>query len=129
MLLLPPVIEWANALTLTLPVKFFEGPEDPEFGHHNLVGTFTLAPGGQGETKQGMFEEDQLILSVKGRREQRSKLVQSARELDIMLRNIANATIWGTYVRYVLRQGSVGTSFEDPERDRIIATYLIETGN
>lgn len=129
MLMLSPVVDWLNDLALTLPIKFTEGPEDPEFGYHHLVGTVTLVPGGAGEVRQGTGEEEMVLLMVKARRENRSKLLTTAREVDNALRFIENASIWDTYVRYVLRQGSVSSSFEEPERDRIFANYLIETGN
>lgn len=128
MLLLPPMIEWLNALTLPLPMLWTQGPEDPEFGHHNQVGTVTPVPGGAGEIRQGAGEEQMVLLMVKSRRENRDKLLQTAREVDRQLRGIENALIWGTYVRFVFRQGTVDAVFEEPERDRVIANYLIETG-
>lgn len=129
MLVLAPVVDWLNALDLPLPIKFTEGPEEPEFGNHLLVGTVTLVPGGAGETHQGAFEEEQVLVLVRGRREKRAQLVASARALDKQLRLIENSLIWGTYVRYVFRQGSLSTSFEEPDRDRVIGNYLVHTGD
>lgn len=124
------ICTWANAQPLTLDIPFEPGPErsQTEFGNGDLIGLVTKVPGGAGETHDGAFEEFAILVQLRARDYEYDDLEKDAGTLDAALRDIENKSIWGTYIRYVLRTGTVTPSFEEDERVSFLANYLIAEG-
>lgn len=124
------ICDWAQAQSLSLEMPFEPGPEraDLEYGNADLIGIITKVPGGAGETLQGAFEEFSIMVQMRARTFQYELLEADADALDGLFRAIENATIWGTYIRYVFRQGTITPDFEEDERVSFLANYVIAEG-
>jgi hypothetical protein len=122
------LVDWINALPKSLPVPFTAGPEMAEFGKGDGAGTVTRVPGGQGERREGTFEQIQLLFVLRSRREKYDLLEKTTQEIDDALRVRGNEELWGTYVLYALRQGTIDPGFEEPERVSFSFNYMIEIG-
>lgn len=121
-------VTWLNAVSTPLRVPVSVGPEMPEFANADNAGTATEVPGGEGLKREGVFEQVNVLLVIRTRSEKRKLLRQTAQALDDALLAVANQMLWGTYVLYVDRPGTIDASFEDPERVSCIANYAIEMG-
>lgn len=122
------ITNWLTARPVSFKIPFTPGPEIEEFGTADRAGTVTKVPGGQGEVREGTFEAFQIIVVMRARKEDYDALEASAKAYDKALRDLENVMLWGTYVLYVRRQGTLDASFEEPERNSFIANYAIEIG-
>lgn len=122
------ISDWLTSLPVSYRIPFTPGPEILEFANGDRAGTVTKVPGGQGEVRQGTFERFQIMVVMRARKEDYAALEKVADEYDKALTARGNELLWGTYVLYVLRQGTLDASFEEPERNSFIANYAIEIG-
>lgn len=124
------VCDWAAAQTLALKLPFKPGPERSglEWGDADQIGIITKVPGAAGLVRERTFEQFQILVQLRARVDKYNELEKAAGQLDTALIDIENASIWGTYIRFVTRDGTVTPSFEEDERISFLANYTIEEG-
>lgn len=129
MLKTQPLVDWTNGLALPLTIPFIAGPDIREYGKGDRAGSVTKVPGGGGLLREQTFEQVQVQWFFRSRIGEYALLEDTAEALDNALRAIQNELLWGTYVRFVQRLGTLTPEADEPEeRVSFVGNYLIEIG-
>lgn len=124
------ICTWADSQPLALSLPFKPGPDrgSLEWGNADQIGIITKVPGGAGLVRERTFESFQILVQLRARVDKYAELEKAAGQFDDALLGIENASVWGTYIRFVTRDGTVTPSFEEDERISFLANYTIEEG-
>jgi len=123
---LDALVTWHKGLALPIEFGWFVGPRAREFGQGDNVGlvTPTTSPGSDLEDIGDWFG---FQVRLTGREYQNAALYESAMTVDTALRYLGlPATLWGTWIRAIIRAGGPPDVVQDDEHDRIsfVGNYL-----
>lgn len=121
--------QWLADVPNDLKIPFTKGPEVREFMDADVRGSVSRSPAGEGVvTEEGALDQAGILILVSARKEQYEQLERSIYQIDAALRSVNMESLWGTLVNSVERIGTISSTYEEPERESFVATYLIETG-
>lgn len=112
----------------TMQIPFQVGPLDPEWGDQDRLGLVQELPG-SGLQREGTFEQITVLLTLRAEQAYQDDLRAAVKVLDDALLVVSNETIWGGYVTFVDRYGTLYPAWDEPgERISYFGNYVIEMG-